>query len=158
MNSHERILKSPGHEEPDRIPFDLAGSTWTGITITAYRNFQNVILMFHSSGNVRHIISDLIEPGVDILNPVHINATGIEPVQLKKDFEKDIVFWGGREDARKILPYGTERQINEDVKWNIDVLAPGEGFVFSGVHNIKAEAPTENIMAMHSALEEFGKY
>lgn len=117
-----------------------------------------VKLMFHSCGNVRPIISDFIELGVDILNPVHITATGMEPVQLKKDFGKDIVFWGGGVDTQHILPSGTPDQVKDDVKRNIDALAPGGGYVFNTVHNIQAEVPPQNIVAMWEALQEFGKY
>jgi uroporphyrinogen decarboxylase len=117
----------------------------------------HVKLMFHSCGNVRDIIPDFIEMGVDILNPVHLNATGMEPVQLKKDFGKDIVFWGGGVDTQHVLPSGTPQQVKEDVKRNIEALAPGGGFVFSTVHNIQAEVPPENIVAMVEALSEFGK-
>lgn len=112
----------------------------------------NVKLLFHSCGNVRPIIPDIIEMGADILNPVHVNATGMEPVQLKKDFGKDIVFWGGGVDTQHILPSGTVDDVNDDVKKNIDALAPGGGFVFSTVHNIQAEVPPENIMAMWKTL------
>ncbi|HSO84949.1 MAG TPA: uroporphyrinogen decarboxylase family protein [Draconibacterium sp.] len=118
----------------------------------------NVKLMFHSCGNVRPIIPDLIEMGVDILNPVHITAAGMEPVQLKKDFGNDIVFWGGGVDTQKVLPSGSVAEVKESVKRNIEALAPGGGFVFSSVHNIQAEVPPENIMAMFEALKEFGNY
>jgi len=114
-----------------------------------------VKLIFHSCGNVRPIIPDLIEMGVDILNPVHITATGMEPVQLKKDFGKSIVFWGGGVDTQKVLPSGTQKQVIDDVKKNIEALAPGGGFVFSTVHNIQAEVPPENIMAMWNTLMEY---
>lgn len=115
-------------------------------------------IMFHSCGNVRDLIPDFIEMGIDILNPVHVNATGMEPVQLKKDFGKDIVFWGGGVDTQHILPNGTPEEVKDDVKKNMDALAPGGGFVFSTVHNIQAEVPPENIMAMLEALNESGKY
>lgn len=115
-------------------------------------------IMFHSCGNVRPIIPGLIEIGVDILNPVHINATGMEPVQLKKDFGRDIVFWGGGVDTQKVLPSGTVQEVKADVRRNIEALAPGGGFVFNTVHNIQAEVPPENIMAMIETLKEFGKY
>ncbi|QGY47975.1 hypothetical protein GM418_31260 [Maribellus comscasis] len=118
----------------------------------------HVKLMFHSCGNVRSIIPDLIETGVDILNPVHVTAAGMEPFQLKKDFGKEIAFWGGGVDTQKVLPSGLTQEVKDDVKRNIDALAPGGGFVFSAVHNIQAEVPPENIMAMHSAWKEFGKY
>jgi len=110
-------------------------------------------IMFHSCGNVRPMIIDFIEMGIDIINPVHINAFGMEPYQLKKDFGKDIVFWGGGVDTQKILPYGTVSEVKTDVKKNIDALAPGGGFVFAAVHNIQSEVPPENIIAMCEAIK-----
>jgi uroporphyrinogen decarboxylase len=115
----------------------------------------DIKLMFHSCGNVRPIIPDLIEIGVDILNPVHVAATGMEPVQLKEDFGRDIVFWGGGVDTQKVLPSGSKQEVIDDVRRNIDALAPDGGFVFSAVHNIQAEVPPENIMAMWETLMEF---
>lgn len=105
-------------------------------------------IMFHSCGNIRPIIPDFIEMGIDIINPVHINAEGMEPYQLKKDFGKDLVFWGGGVDTQKVLPAGSTSEVTDDVKRNIDALAPGGGFVFSAVHNIQAEVPASNIIAM----------
>ncbi|HUX58578.1 MAG TPA: uroporphyrinogen decarboxylase family protein [Bacteroidales bacterium] len=113
-------------------------------------------IMFHSCGNVRPIISDFIEMGIDILNPVHINATGMEPYKLKKDFGKDIVFWGGGVDTQKILAYGTKEQVKEDVKKNIEALSSGGGFVFATVHNIQSEVPPQNIVTMCESLKKFG--
>ena len=80
----------------------------------------------------------------------------MEPVQLKKDFGKDIVFWGGGVDTQHILPSGTPEQVKEDVKRNIEALASGGGFVFATVHNIQAEVPPQNILAMIEALRENG--
>ncbi len=110
-------------------------------------------IMFHSCGNVRPIIPDFIEIGIDILNPVHINAAGMEPFQLKKDFGKDVVFWGGGVDTQKILASGTTEEVKTDVLKNIDALAPGGGFVFAAVHNIQSEVPPENIVAMCEAIK-----
>jgi len=120
------------------------------------QNAPNAKVMFHSCGNVRPIIPDFIEIGIDILNPVHINATGMQPFQLKKDFGKDIVFWGGGVDTQKILPTGTVEEVKEDVKKNIDALAPGGGFVFATVHNIQSEVPPQNIIAMCESIKKFG--
>ena len=80
----------------------------------------------------------------------------MEPVQLKKDFGKDIVFWGGGVDTQHVLPTGTPQQVKDDVKRNIEALAPGGGFVFATVHNIQAEVPPQNILAMIEALREIG--
>ncbi|MBE9509264.1 MAG: hypothetical protein IMY71_00175 [Bacteroidetes bacterium] len=115
-------------------------------------------IFFHSCGNIRPIIPDFIEIGVDILNPVHITANDMDPKQLKKDFGNDITFWGGGIETQEILPFGTPGQIKDQVKKNLDVLAPGGGFVFNTVHNIQSEVPPENIMAMWNTLEEFGTY
>ena len=120
------------------------------------QNAPNAKVMFHSCGNVRPIIPDFIEIGIDILNPVHINATGMEPFLLKKDFGKDIVFWGGGVDTQKILPTGTVEEVKEDVKKNIDALAPGGGYIFATVHNIQSEVPPQNIITMCESIKNFG--
>jgi uroporphyrinogen decarboxylase len=118
----------------------------------------NARILFHSCGNVRSIIPDLIEIGVDILNPVHVAATGMEPVQLKRDFGNDICFWGGGVDTQGVLPHGTPEEVAEDVRRNLEALAPGGGYVFNTIHNIQSEVPPENILAMWEALQEFGAY
>ena len=115
-------------------------------------------LFFHSCGNVRPLLPDFIELGVDILNPVHTRATGMEPVALKRDFGNDMVFWGGGVDTQDVLPHGTPQQVQDDVRRNVEALAPGGGFVFNTVHNIQADVPPENITAMLKALAEFGAY
>ncbi|NQU76609.1 MAG: hypothetical protein HQ546_09890 [Planctomycetes bacterium] len=115
-------------------------------------------VMLHSCGNVRPFLPAFIDMGIDILNPVHISAAGMEPRQLKKDFGSEITFWGGGVETQNILPNGTPQQVRENVRRNIEALAPGGGFVFSTVHNIQAEVPPENIMAMWDALREFGEY
>ncbi len=111
-------------------------------------------LFFHSCGNVRPLLPDFVELGVDILNPVHIRATGMDPFALKRDFGKDIVFWGGGVDTQDILPQGTPQEVRDDVRRNLATLAPGGGFVFNPVHNIQADVPPENIVAMWQALRE----
>ena len=115
-------------------------------------------IFFHSCGNVRNLIPDFIEIGVDVLNPVQITATGMEPSALKRDFGQDISFWGGGVDTQGILPSGTPEQVRENVKRNVAALAPGGGYVFNTVHNIQADVPPENIMAMWEAFQEAGAY
>jgi uroporphyrinogen decarboxylase len=119
------------------------------------QNAPKAKIMFHSCGNVRPLLPDFIEMGIDVLNPVHINAAGMEPYQLKKDFGKDIAFWGGGVDTQKILSYGTTEEVSRDVRKNLDALAPGGGFVFAAVHNIQAEVPPQNIIAMWESLRKF---
>lgn len=113
---------------------------------------------FHSCGNVRPLIPDFIEMGVDILNPIHVAARGMEPAQLKKDFGDAICFWGGGVDTQGVLPNGTPQQVRDDVKRNIEALAPGGGYIFNTVHNVQADVPPENLIAMWEAWREFGSY
>ncbi|MGD8292856.1 MAG: uroporphyrinogen decarboxylase family protein [Desulfobacterales bacterium] len=113
---------------------------------------------FHSDGNVRPLIPDFIELGVDILNPIHIRAKDMAPDGLKRDFGRDLAFWGGGVDTQGILPHGTPKQVEDDVRRNIEALAPGGGYVFNTIHNIQADVPTTNIIAMWEALQEYGMY
>jgi uroporphyrinogen decarboxylase len=113
---------------------------------------------FHSCGNVRPLLPDYIELGVEILNPVHIRATAMEPAALKRDFGDALVFWGGGVDTQGALPNGTPQEVKDDVRRNIEALAPGGGFVFNTVHNIQTDVPTENLLAMYEALAEYGLY
>jgi uroporphyrinogen decarboxylase len=115
----------------------------------------NAKLFFHSCGNVRPLLPDFIEIGVDILNPVHVRAAGMNPVELKRDFGKDLVFWGGGVDTQDVLPHGTPQEVADDVRRNVEALAPGGGFVFNTVHNIQADVPPANIVAMWQALREY---
>jgi len=118
------------------------------------KNAPNAKVFFHSDGNVRPLIPDFIEIGVDILNPVQPNAKGMEPLSIKKDFGKDLVFWGAGVETQSILPFGTPQEVKDDVRRNIEALAPGGGYVFNTVHNIQADVPPQNIMAM---IEELRK-
>lgn len=110
---------------------------------------------FHSCGNVRPLLPDFIEIGVEIINPVHVRAAGMEPAALKRDFGDALVFWGGGVDTQGVLPTGAPQQVRDDVRRNLEALAPGGGYVFNTVHNIQADVPTENICAMYEALHEF---
>jgi len=125
---------------------------------TIKKNNPNLYTFFHSCGATRFIIPDLIELGIDILNPIQVSAKGMDTTSLKKDFGKDITFWGGGVDTQRVLPRGTHQEVRDEVKKRIADLAPGGGFVFNTVHNIQADVPPENIMAMWETLQEFGKY
>ncbi|MDP2895552.1 MAG: uroporphyrinogen decarboxylase family protein [bacterium] len=117
-----------------------------------------VYIFFHTCGAVRELIPDLIESGVDILNPVQVSAAGMDTKELKKDFGKDITFWGGGVDTQYVLPKGNKQEIIDEVRRRIDDLAPGGGFVFAAVHNIQRDVPPENIMTMWETLQEYGAY
>jgi uroporphyrinogen decarboxylase len=118
----------------------------------------SVKVFFHSCGAVRPVIPDLIDAGIDILNPVQISAADMDPHELKREFGRDLVFWGGGVDTQQVLGTATPDQVREDVRRNIEALAPGGGFVFAAVHDIQANVPPENIMAMWEAWQDFGAY
>jgi uroporphyrinogen decarboxylase len=115
-------------------------------------------LLFHSCGSVRWAIPDLIEVGIAALNPVQVSAAGMDSAALKRDFGRDITFWGGGCDTQHILNRGTPAQVRDEVRRRIDDFAPGGGFVFCQVHNIQPEVPPENVVAMLEAAAEFGGY
>ena len=112
-------------------------------------------IFLHSCGNIYGLIPDLIDAGVDILNPVQVSATGMETGRLKKEFGDALTFWGGGIDTQTVLPHGSVQKVRDEVRRRIDDLAPGGGFVFATVHNIQADVPPENILAMVKALDEF---
>ncbi len=106
----------------------------------------------HSCGSIHALLPDLIEAGFEIINPVQTACRDMEPAQLKRDFGRDVTFWGGGCDTRDVLNHGTPRQVRDDVQRRIDILSPGGGFVFNTIHNILPDVPPENIEAMFEAL------
>jgi uroporphyrinogen decarboxylase len=118
----------------------------------------DIFIFFHSCGSSRFILPDLVESGVDIFNPVQYSSKDMEPARLKKDFGKDLTFWGGGVDTQRVLPRGSVQEVRDEVRRRVEDFAPGGGFVFNTVHNIQADVPPQNIMAMWEALREFGKY
>jgi hypothetical protein len=109
----------------------------------------------HSCGSVYKLIPDFIDAGFDIINPVQISAKDMDPERLKKEFGRDIVFWGGGVDTQKTLPFGTPKQVREEVKRLIDIFTDGGGFVFNTVHDVQANVPFENIIAMLDVIQEY---
>ena len=115
-------------------------------------------IFFHICGAARPWIPSLIDVGVDILNPVQISATGMDPFELKRDFGDDIVFWGGACNPQGALAFGSPQEVSDEVKRSIDAFAPGGGFVLANVHNIQNLVPPENIAAMFDTAFEYGGY
>ena len=115
-------------------------------------------LLLHSDGAIAPLIPDLIDMGVDALNPVQVSAAGMDTKELKREFGQDISFWGGGCDTQSVLPFGTPEEVADEVKRRIDDLAPGGGFVFCPVHNIQTGVPPENIVTMFKTAREHGVY
>ncbi len=115
-------------------------------------------IFFHCCGSIREIIPDLVEVGVDIINPVQVSAAGMESSGLKRDFGDDITFWGGLVNTQGAFTDGTSEQVRDEVRRRIDDFGPSGGFVAAAVHNIQANVPPANIMAMWETLQEYGSY
>jgi len=111
----------------------------------------------HSCGAVAPFIPSFIEAGFDILNPVQCSAAGMDPAFLKREFGRDITFWGGGVDTQQVLPFGTPEQVRRQVRERCEIFARDGGFVFDAVHNVQAKTPVKNIVAMVDAVRDFNK-
>lgn len=119
---------------------------------------SNYHIILHSCGSVYQYLPDLIDAGVRILNPVQIGAKNMEPEKLKREFGKDLVFWGGAVDPQHTLAFGTPEQVREEAKRHIEIFKPDGGFIFNNPHNIQANVKPENVVALYEAANEFGWY
>jgi uroporphyrinogen-III decarboxylase len=111
----------------------------------------------HSCGAVEPLIPVFIESGFDILNPVQVSASGMGPENLKKEYGRDIVFWGGGIDTQHTLMFGSPREVRNQVLKHCEIFSRDGGFVFNTVHNIQGNVPVENVSAMLGALKEFNR-
>lgn len=118
----------------------------------------SVYVALHSDGSIYDLIPELIETGVDILNPVQMSAAKMDLGRLKQEFGRDLTFWGGGIDTQSTLPTATPEEVREEVRRNIETLAPGGGYVFAANHNIQFDVPPKNIMAMWEAWKDYGAY
>jgi uroporphyrinogen decarboxylase len=156
-----------------QIADDIAGQQGPLISPRSYRRLlkplhrqlcdyihshSNAKVFMHSCGAIRDILPDLIEVGVDIINPVQVSAAGMDSAELKREFGKDIVFWGGGVDTQRVLGTGTPDEVRAEVKRRVGDFKPGGGFVFNTVHNVQGNVPPENLIAMWEALREYGVY
>ncbi len=116
------------------------------------KELADVKVMLHCCGGVRELLDDMIDAGLDAINPVQINAAGMDPVGLKTEFGKRITFWGGGCDTRDVLPSNSPDRVAAHVQELARVLRQGGGFVFQQVHNILADVPVENVTAMFDAV------
>ena len=114
-------------------------------------------IFLHSCGTIVPIIPDLIEIGLDVLNPVQPLAKDMDSKGLKEKFGDKLIFHGGV-DIQRALPFGTIEEVQAEVKRRIDAFAPGGGYVFGPAHNIQPEIAPEKIITMYKAAETYGRY
>jgi uroporphyrinogen decarboxylase len=112
----------------------------------------HIHIMLHCCGGVRPLLPGLIEAGLDAINPVQITCKGMDPAELKSEFGRQLTFWGGGCDTREVLIKGTPALVREHVHRMMDIWRPGGGYVFQQVHNIMADIPPANIVAMFDAV------
>ena len=111
----------------------------------------------HSCGSIYQLIPDFIDAGFDVLNPVQCSAAEMEPQRLKDEFGDQLVFWGGGVDTQKTLPFGTPKEVYNEVRNRIEIFNRNGGFVFNSIHNVQSNVPTENILAMFNAINDARK-
>ena len=122
------------------------------------RSLTDTKIWYHTCGAAVPLIPDLIDNGIDILNPVQISAANMDPARLKEAFGRQLTFWGGGVDTQHVLSFAAPDEVRRDVRKNVEVLKPGGGYVFNSVHNIQAGVPPENIVAMFDAAYDHGFY
>ena len=111
----------------------------------------------HTCGSVYKLLPDLIEAGVEILNPVQVSAKGMDTQRLKAEFGDRLTFWGAI-DTQHILPHGSKEEVKEEVKRRVFDLGPCGGYVVAPVHNVQGDVPAENVVAMYQSARQFGRY
>jgi uroporphyrinogen decarboxylase len=118
------------------------------------KQLADVKVMLHTCGGIRELLPDLIEAGCDAVNPVQTSCQGMDPAGLKAEFGREMVFWGGGCDTQTALASETPEALKKHVRERVRILARGGGFVFQQVHNIMANVPPENVVAMFEAARE----
>lgn len=122
------------------------------------KSLTDAKIWYHTCGSVTQYIGDLLDNGIDILNPVQISAEGMDAAELKTRYGDKLTFWGGAIDTQHVLPFASPGEIREHVRRNLEVFKPGGGYVFNNVHNIQAGVPPENVVALFDSALEFGSY
>jgi hypothetical protein len=151
FGGQENLLIAPRTYRELFKPFHRRINDWIH-EHTSWKSFT------HTDGSVSRLLPDFVEAGFDILNPVQWTAKGMNPTELKERFGAEFTFWGAGIDTQKTLPFGTPDEIREEVRRQIETFGPGGGFVFASVHNVQAEVPVENLLALFEAFRAYGRY
>ncbi len=116
------------------------------------KKLAGVKVMLHSCGDIFTLLPGLIAAGLDIVQPVQTTCPNMDPVRLKAEYGRDICFWGGGCNTRDVLPSASPEEVQEDVRTRVDTLRRGGGFVFQQIHNVMADVPPQNVVAMFDAV------
>ena len=130
---------------------------WHRRVLEGIRRWTSAPIMFHTCGSVYDVLPDLVEIGVDCLNPVQTSAKNMDAVRLKQEFGDKLSFWGGI-DTMRVLPFGTPEEVRAEVKSKLCTLGRGGGYILSAVHNIQPCVPIASVIAMFEAAHELGAY
>ncbi len=122
------------------------------------KSLTDAKIWYHTCGGCVEYIPDLIDNGIDILNPIQISAAGMDGKELKERFGDKLVLWGGGIDTQHVLPVASASEVREHVRRNVEIFKPGGGYVFNNVHNIQVGVPPENIVALFEGAYESGFY
>jgi hypothetical protein len=133
------------------LPFHKQMNDWVH-KHTTWKTF------LHSCGSVFDLIEDFIAAGFDILNPVQTSAARMDPGELKRNFGERLTFWGGGVDTQRTLPFGSADDVRGEVRERLKLFGPGGGFVFNAIHNIQAQVPVANVLAMYDTARSNGRY
>ena len=123
--------------------------------ISRIKSLSQAKICYHTCGSCSDFIPDLIDIGIDILNPLQIGLKNMDPQKVKKEFGKQISLWGGAMDAQHLLAFSNPEQIRREVQKNLEIFKIGGGFIFSNTHNIQFDVPAENIITLFDAAYEF---
>ena len=124
----------------------------------AYRAARpDILLAYHTCGSVLPFVDELIEMGVQVLNPIQVTAKGMDAAWLKRTYGHRLAFCGGV-DQREVLPHGTPGDVEEEVRRRIAELGPGGGYVLAPTHDIQSDTPVENVLAVIEAAQRWGRY
>ncbi|MFN2249053.1 MAG: uroporphyrinogen decarboxylase family protein [Candidatus Promineifilaceae bacterium] len=141
VKSYERLFK----------PFHKQLNDWIHDN-TTWKTFM------HTDGSLMPLIPHFIDAGFDILNPIQWAAKNMTPVELKREFGEQLVFWGGAIDSQKTLPFGTPDEVRVEVRARIEDFRAGGGWIFNTVHNVVANVPVENLLVMYETFHEYKRY
>lgn len=124
--------------------------------VEAFKSVSHAKVILHSDGAIAPLLEDLIEIGIDGINPVQVSAKGMDTTFLKEKYGKKLIFWGAI-DTQRVLPFGNPEDVRKEVRKRIEDLAKDGGYVLTSVHNIQPEVPPENVIAMFDEAIKFGR-